>query len=189
MFANLRKSWLSREVLALLAFCAAWGLFSVVIYAGFGSLLLWRGLALLALIPALTFLTAMRSIYRLRSVPEWEPRKTGLEFSLSAWLLGSLLAVVCLPAGGGDSLYSGLLLASLPAFLGSLLLSLAQAVPKTGLRLLRTLLLLTGSVGALLLAIGSVPSLFFGNLLVFLAALAAEGIGRWSFYARRKPGI
>ncbi len=189
VLANLRKSWLSREVLALLAFCAAWILFSVVICVGFGSLLLWRGLALLALIPALTFLTAMQSIYRLRSVPGWEPRKTSLEFTLSAWLLGSLLAAMLLPAGDGDHLHPALLLASLPAFMASLLLSLTPAVPITGLRLVRLILLLTGSVGALLLAIGSAPALTTGSLLVFLAALAAEGIGRWAFYARRKPGI
>ena len=77
---HLRKSWLSREILMFGLFGASW-LISLAM-PGMGKL----PLALCGL--GLVYSMAM--VYRLRSVPAWDTRRTMLAFFVSALLLGGL---------------------------------------------------------------------------------------------------
>jgi anaerobic dimethyl sulfoxide reductase subunit B len=172
---HLRKSWLSREVLAAGLFGAAWALVVGLAWLHQASFAPW----LMALL-GVGLVYCMGRVYRLRPVPAWDSWRTPAAFFLSTILLGALgirLAV----AGSGWAIIAGLALAVETA------MALADRSSMRGRAgRLRVILLGLGMVGTLAMAI--TPQ---GNGLavpVFLIALAAEIVGRWQFYASRAPG-
>jgi anaerobic dimethyl sulfoxide reductase subunit C (anchor subunit) len=88
--ANLRSSWLSREVLCALLFTAGCGLLAGLVWFELGTsaargILAW-GVALLGL----ALLACMAGAYRLRTVPAWNTWLTPASFTITAFLLGGL---------------------------------------------------------------------------------------------------
>lgn len=88
--ANLRTSWLSREIATELAFLAGLAALAVLAASGAGEGLASRLVALLTAAAALGFLASMIRIYMLATVPAWNSAATPLFFALSAGLLGAL---------------------------------------------------------------------------------------------------
>jgi len=89
--ANLRRSWLSREVLAASAFCVAAATPVVAPTA-------WRGWLLLAAsLLGAPLLLAMARTYQMRTVPAWDSWATGAFFAQSALATGG--AVTALGVG------------------------------------------------------------------------------------------
>jgi len=95
---NLKSSWLSREIAALVLFIAA---------AAFLAVGEWRGaeapvraaLAGLTTAAGGIFVYAMSRLYMLRTVPEWNTAATPVSFFSSAAVLGASLASVVVRAG------------------------------------------------------------------------------------------
>lgn len=203
--ANLRKSWLSREILAELVFLAAgvalWILAelkkgagtprTILIIAGTGA-----GFALLC---------TMSRLYMLRTVPVWRGAHTPASFLLTAILLGPLLAAVLVPAfdDHGSTVRWAFVAVALVAS-GLILVAMALATPSIGLlvRTQPTLLAYPESKIMGFLAVRAIAVLAAAAfLLLFLlrsaggsraplsliagsvAALASEITGRALFYA------
>ena len=169
---HLKKSWLSREILAA-------GLFGLTWATTVGMALLqptppaW----LLALLPlaALTLVYSMARVYRLRAVPPWNTWRTPAAFFLSTAVLGALGVHLFTPAPAW-SLTAALALALELA----LALTASPATPPPFARR-RLALLVPALLAALLLDVTGLPL----GIPVFLLALAEEAIGRWQFYAAR----
>jgi anaerobic dimethyl sulfoxide reductase subunit C (anchor subunit) len=94
--ANLRSSWLSREVLCALLFTASCALLAGLEWLEVGTstarcTLAW-GVALLGL----ALLACMAGAYRLRTVPAWDTWLTPVSFLTTALLLGGLAVGVAL---------------------------------------------------------------------------------------------
>ncbi len=97
-FANLRSSWLSREILCAILFMAASGLLTGSHYFELGSAAAREAVARLAALLGLALLYSMTNAYRLRTVPAWDTRVTAISFFTTALLLGGL--AVGAPADG-----------------------------------------------------------------------------------------
>lgn len=110
---NLRGSWLSREILFLLAFAAGWALLATLwrpdplrptapLVAG-SAIAAWPpGRLVLALATAAAgagLVYAMSRVYRLRTVPAWDTRLTSVSFFLTAGSLGTLALAAFLALG------------------------------------------------------------------------------------------
>jgi anaerobic dimethyl sulfoxide reductase subunit C (anchor subunit) len=92
--ANLRSSWLSREVLFALLFTLLGGWFAVVQWQEIGPLAIREVLAWCAACAGLAMIYSMARVYMLRTVPAWNSWATPVSFFATALLLGSLLAAV-----------------------------------------------------------------------------------------------
>lgn len=168
---NLRKSWLSREILFTGLFGAGW------LFTAAGNLLWHRspieGMALTAAF-GLGLIYSMSRVYRLPAIPAWNTRQTNLVFIVSALLLGQSLMRVLSPSG--SNLTGSILLVLLLAQL----LLMQKPVLRSPLLPLRTGLILAGMI----LTLSSF--LLGGNVwlssLILLTVLAEAGIGRWAFY-------
>ncbi len=172
---HLKKSWLSREVLMAGLFGTAWAY-----TAGSAWLLKATPHPWPMAILGLGLIYCMARVYHLRSVPGWNSWRTLASFLLSAAVLGAL----------GLHLSSPQMRWMVVAGLGmlaevGLLLPINQTHGIAGR--LRMALLAMGLSGILLTA--SLPTVgkAWPAILITLAALAAEAIGRWQFYARRVP--
>ncbi|MDP1861958.1 MAG: DMSO/selenate family reductase complex B subunit [Gemmatimonadaceae bacterium] len=88
-FANLRTSWLSREVLSAALFAVA--LIAVLITGGSG---IWLANAV-----GLSLIISMAQVYRLRTVPEWDHPTTTASFVVTTLLLGAVLHGALIAAG------------------------------------------------------------------------------------------
>ena len=99
--ANLRTSWLSREILLIIAFGAGWTL--VLALQRYGEGLAGARAALAAAVGLLGFalVYAMARVYRLRTVPPWNTVRTFHSFLLTAIILGALAAALLRAAAGG----------------------------------------------------------------------------------------
>jgi anaerobic dimethyl sulfoxide reductase subunit C len=97
---NLRRSWLSREILFELAFLFMIALLAFLESCGVGLPVVIVGLVALAAVIGFCFLFSMAKIYMLATVPVWRGPHTIASFFLSALLLGPLAA-----AAGQGSLY------------------------------------------------------------------------------------
>jgi len=210
--AGLRSSWLSREILLLLAFLAGWvGMVALGWAEPAGgpssdvdppaALGIVAGLTVLA---GLGLLYAMSRVYRVRTLPAWDSALTPLTFFLSAGSLGGMGAALTLTATWGDAgaVRSMLLLAAACVAAELALVPLHRRHRRTartrvvdGLAPPRTVstrgdaaraaLLGTALVGVLAVATGS------GSAAASLAALAsalaagalAAVLGRVAFYA------
>lgn len=211
--ANLRTSWLSREILCMLGFFAALGVAHVSYRKGLGPAALRSALDWAAGLWGLALVYSMARVYRLHTVPGWNRSTTPGQFFASTFLLGGLLAGGLLVAGlgQGQDWGPGLVRALLAAILVFLAVSLGLAwvsfpfrpaavygvrspVAARDLAGVRLGLALWGWLllaGLLLDAAGLagrelIPLLLagFGGGLV----LAAEVVGRFLFYAARGEG-
>jgi DMSO reductase anchor subunit len=176
---NLRRSWLSREVLFTGLFGAGW-LFTFLERA------IWQRntvewLALTATF-GLGLIYSMSKVYRLPGIPAWNTWKTNLVFMVSTLLLGHSMLIVLLPHR------STLSNSFLPILLLAQLSLMDKPFSQAPSHLIRTGLIFAGmtlSIVALFPGDAAYPWL---SLLTFLTVLAEESLGRWSFYqAVRKP--
>jgi anaerobic dimethyl sulfoxide reductase subunit C (anchor subunit) len=88
--ANLRSSWLSREVLCALLFTAGCALLAGLEWFGLGTSAARCALAWLAALLGLALLACMAGAYRLRTIPAWDTWLTPASFTITALLLGGL---------------------------------------------------------------------------------------------------
>jgi anaerobic dimethyl sulfoxide reductase subunit C (anchor subunit) len=183
--ANLRSSWLSREILFALLFTVTASLCAVLRATGSGTGAV-RGaataVAALAALCGLALVYAMSRVYRVRTLPVWDTPLTTVSFFATALLLGTLAAgtgLVLLPGAPEASLAGPLRAIGLAAAAG---FGAELAVPGRGARhAVRRALLLAG----LALCVGSLlaPSRAAQAVVAaFALALAAQVLGRLLFY-------
>ena len=180
--ANLRSSWLSREILFALLFTATSALCAVLRATGTGSGSVRGAAAALAACCGIALVYAMSRVYRVRTLPLWNTSLTTLSFFGTALLLGTLAAgtaLVLLPGSHDASLAAPLRAIGLAAAVG---FGLQLALPGRGARQpARRALLAAGLVllgGSLLVAGLAAQAL----VAAFALALAAEVLGRLLFY-------
>jgi anaerobic dimethyl sulfoxide reductase subunit C (anchor subunit) len=107
--ANIRYSWLSREILTANFFIGTAVAFTGMQWLEFGSTGLRIVVAWLTVLSGGSLLYSMSRVYMLRTVPIWNNLFTPVSFFLSALILGplslGLVFTICtpgwLPAGGG----------------------------------------------------------------------------------------
>mgnify|MGYP001066255365 FL=1 len=196
--ANLRSSWLSREILFTLLFTLFAALFAVLHWQTWGAGWL-RGLvwSLAAVLGGLAWYAMLR-IYLLRTVPGWNTWMTPVMYAISLLLLGGLgagAAWALNPAARGELLrlplaavgFRTLALLAVQAVLAVLR---ARSSQEPWPLVLHMSLLVFALVIATLLAYQALVFEFSGrnaalSLLAcaaFLAALAEQAVGRWLFY-------
>jgi len=179
---NLRRSWLSREVLLAVLFA--------LLGAGFAALRLpARGpgglrtlLAVATALAGIALVYAMARVYRVRTVPAWDTPRTTVSFFATTLLLGAL------GVGAGLALLPGIPEATVDGPLRWIALAATAgfgvelAAPGRGtLHGVRRVLLLVGLALSIGLLLGAHRA---GTLMTasFAAALAAETLGRYLFY-------
>jgi anaerobic dimethyl sulfoxide reductase subunit B len=175
---HLKKSWLSREMLASGLFAASW-LLSLTEYWTLNTV---HWLPVTATL-GIGLVYSMTRLYHLRAVPAWNTWRTDAAFLMSAGLLG--LTGLGLLSGGT---WIWILLVVLLAAQMALVVSAEKNVHDAANRI-RVALVLTGMAGAgmMFLSPGEISSWI--SILVFLLVLTEESIGRWQFYASRKPSM
>lgn len=157
--ANLRTSWLSREVLAASLFTGA--LLAVLATGGRG---LWPANVL-----GLALIISMAQVYRLRTVPEWNNHATTASFFATTLLLGGVLHGAFISAGPQWA-YGAMGLVALRLLVG---LREPRAIQRWRIAALVALLItLTTPLG-------------WWAALAILAT--AEVMARRHFYAKREP--
>ena len=157
--ANLRTSWLSREVLSAALFVGS--LIGVLATGGSG---IW-----LASATGLTLIISMARVYALRTVPEWNHRATTASFFVTTMLLGAVVHGALIGAGPQWALGAMGLIA--------VRLLIGRSEPRT-VQLLRV-----AGIVALLMTLFT-PTGWWGALaLVSIAEVSA----RRQFYAQREP--
>jgi anaerobic dimethyl sulfoxide reductase subunit C (anchor subunit) len=180
--ANLRRSWLSREVLLAVGFALTGAAFAALRLSGRGRAVLQPALAGATALAGVALVYAMARVYRVRTIPAWDTPLTTLSFFASALLLGSLAvgaALVLLPGVPGAPVAGPLRAMALAAAAGA---GAELALPGRGrLHAVRRILLLGGLALALgfLLGGGRAPATIVA---AFIVALAAEVLGRLLFY-------
>jgi DMSO reductase iron-sulfur subunit len=190
---GLRRSWLSREVLALSLFAAAASLFAALLFLNLPGRP-WAGLATLAF--GLAGVTCSARIYVVRARPAWYTAYTTTEFLATALLLGPLFV----HATGVSAAHW----IAWTAAAGAAVQLLNQALKFLWLshsdtfELRASSKLLSGRfcpaflvrLGILIVA-GIVAPLLFASLsariAALLLALAGEWIGRWLFFVTVVP--
>lgn len=95
-FANLRSSWLSREVLFAVLFTGASGLFTGWQWFKVGTFAARNVAAWAVTLIGLALITSMANAYRVRTVPAWNTGATPASFFTTALLLGGLVVGVIL---------------------------------------------------------------------------------------------
>ena len=180
--ANLRSSWLSREILFALLFTGTGASFAVLRATATGPAELRGALAAVAALCGVALVYAMSRVYRVRTLPALDTPLTTVSFFATALLLGTLAVgtgLVLLP-GVPEAVavgpLHGLALAAAAGFGAEL------AVPGRGvLHGARRLLLLAGLAlcVAFLLAAGRATALLVAASAL---ALAAQVVGRYLFY-------
>jgi DMSO reductase anchor subunit len=193
VFFNLKKSWLSREILAALLFMVSWAITILIIQQPRSneiSKIIMFGVTSLA---GLGLVFAMSEVYRLRMVPAWNTCRTKATFLLTTGILGifSVGIMQILIAGPITDL---LHLSSWLPVPGIVFLSielvlcyLEERNTRTAVHYTRILFIIFGIVAAFLLFF-SPPQ--YRELIVsgiFLVVLVEELIGRWVFYSSRNP--
>ncbi len=217
VLANLRTSWLSREILFELAVLALLAVLAFLLGTRTGEEGLLRALFAAAGISGVLFVWSMSRVYMLKSVPAWDHGHTPVSFFLTTALLGGLAAAALSGAirPSGVSALKPLLAACLvlvaAAFLWALLTAPvhgifgprppASLVPPGGasstLHVARLIMLGLGGL-ALAAAIwrGSPASVLGAKAglaapvgLAWVLAFIGEVLGRFHFYGRiGRPG-
>ena len=180
--ANLRSSWLSREILFALAFAGLGGLFAALRWSGAGAPALRSWVALAAGLCGVALVYAMAGVYRLRTVKSWDTPLTAVSFFATTLLLGSLAVgtgLVLLP-DVPDALVAGPLRAIALVAAGCFGAEFAVAGDGT-LHGIRRLLLLVGLALCVVLLLGAGRATALVAL-AFGVALAAQVLGRYLFY-------
>lgn len=180
--ANLRTSWLSREVLLAVLFAGLGATFTALRLSGRGATVLRPALAGATALAGLALVYTMARVYRVRTIPAWDTPLTTVSFFTSTLLLGSLgvgTALAAVPGVPGAPVAWALRATVLAAAAG---FGAGLALPGRGrAHAVRRLLLVGGlalSLGALLGA-GRAP---VALVAAFALALAAEVLGRYLFY-------
>jgi anaerobic dimethyl sulfoxide reductase subunit C (anchor subunit) len=86
--ANLRQSWLSREILFALLFTTGVALRGYLVWQGYSSPFLDGFVTGLTLIFGFTFILSMGILYRLRTVKIWNTPLTPISFFLTSLIMG-----------------------------------------------------------------------------------------------------
>jgi anaerobic dimethyl sulfoxide reductase subunit C len=201
--ANLRASWLSREIFFEVAFMALVLIMGVLRWRGREDRPVFRALVIAAAVAGALFLLSMSRLYMLRTVPAWRSLHTPVSFLATAALLGPLAVLAGRRIlfdfpGTADFFSAGAEIAALAAILAAVLSALLLT-PRAGLlggtaATLRDLP--AGRIYPLLvfrlLYLGAAMAfvfLFHGSratgyaVLAFVAAATAEILGRYLFYA------
>lgn len=180
--ANLRTSWLSREVLLAVAFAVAGAGFAALRLGGRGPAALRTASAVATALAGVALVYAMARVYRVRTIPAWDTPLTVVSFFASALLLGSLgvgAALVLLPGVPGSPVTGPLRLIAVAAAAG---FGAELAVPGRGrAHAVRRILLLVGLALALGLLLGVARTPEWLAVALGLA-VAAEVLGRYLFY-------
>jgi anaerobic dimethyl sulfoxide reductase subunit B (iron-sulfur subunit) len=170
---NLRRSWLSREVLFTGLFGAGWLVTILERMIWHRNTVEWLGLTATL---GFGLIYSMAKVYRLPAIPAWNTGRTNAVFILSALLLGQSMMAILLPYGSDltDLLILILLLAQLalmqkpfscylfhPIRIGLILVGMALTVTN----------FLTGGI-----------VYFWLSILIFLTVVVEEAIGKWTFY-------
>jgi anaerobic dimethyl sulfoxide reductase subunit C (anchor subunit) len=115
VLANIRTSWLSREILFELAFTAFVALAFVLVWTGHTTGLFLRAVIAAGAVTGILFLVSMGRLYILKSVPPWDAAYIGTSFFLTAMILGAMATarVTGSPLGQGWSYLSALWTAAL----------------------------------------------------------------------------
>jgi anaerobic dimethyl sulfoxide reductase subunit C (anchor subunit) len=173
---NLRRSWLSREVLFSGLFGAGWLFTLLASLSGTRNITEW--MALTATI-GLGFVYSMAQVYRLRAVLVWNTWRTNAGFIVSALLLGQALMTTLLS-------YEAKAILSIVLILLLIQLALIHGqVHSSPLHTLRIGLIILGvMVSAIGLLLTNLSVAWF-NLLIAMLVVMEEGIGRWLFYRSR----
>ena len=180
--ANLRTSWLSREILCALLFAGAGAAFAVLRWSGTSSVGLRTLLALAAATSGVALVYAEAGVYRIRTVPHWDTPLTTVSFFATALLLGPLAAgtgLVLLPGIPDERLRGPLHWIALAAAAGCG--AAIAAAGRGALHGVRRILLVAGVALCVLLLLSDTrfaPAL----LATFAVALAAQVLGRYLFY-------
>jgi DMSO reductase anchor subunit len=193
VFFNLKKSWLSREILAALLFMVSWAItFPIILLPG--SLEISKGImSEITSLAGLGLVFSMSEVYRLRMVPTWNTWRTKATFLLTTVILGtfSVGMMQVLIAGPIIDLlhFSGWL-----SVFGIVFLSTELALcysetsnARSAAHYTRILFILLGIVGAFLLVFS--PPQYRGLTVIgiFPVVIVEELIGRWVFYSSRNP--
>ncbi len=213
--ANLRQSWLSREILFALAYLGWLGIYLFLRLYDLGSWP-WRAVVLLAAaLGGMGMVYSMARIYMQRTIPAWNSRLTLLSFLAATLLLGSLFsgtilavqsiwmnfkqafqALDALRLLGGLALF--LLLVEfilIPLNLAHLArLGAQQALgrPLSQLYIFRLAPLFLGMAlaGAIFSSAQPVDAAgALGASLAFSLVFLSEAFGRWLFYTGRQPAM
>lgn len=196
--ANLRSSWLSREIGFTLLFTLLEAAFAWTCWQQIGEQWLWMLLGLGAALVGGLALYSMIRLYMLRTVRSWNTWMTLVSFLTSSLLLGSLASAIALAVNRharGNLLRLPLAWIGIVVvfMLGVRLVIIALSGEKNKPMLLVlqvSLIVFSLSLSSMLLYQSTVfdlsgRSAAFSVLtvLAFLATLAEETLGRWQFYA------
>ena len=88
--SNLGQSWLSREILANMAFMGLGAVFAVMQWRKIGSLSARNVIAVVAAVVGLALVYSMSQVYMLRTAPAWNTLATPITFFTTTFLLGAL---------------------------------------------------------------------------------------------------
>jgi anaerobic dimethyl sulfoxide reductase subunit C (anchor subunit) len=180
--ANLRASWLSREILCALLFAGTGAAFAVSRWSGAGSAGLRTLLAIAGALSGIALVYAEARVYRIRTVPCWDTPLTTVSFFATALLLGPLAVgtgLVLLPGLPDELLRGPLHWITLAAAAGCG--AEIAAAGRGTLHGVRRLLLMAGVALCVVLLLSDAR---FAPALVatFAVALAAQVLGRYLFY-------
>lgn len=177
-FLHLKKSWLSREILAIGLFGAAW----LASFAEFWFLKTHYSLFVTALL-GFALVYSMTQVYRLRAAPAWNSWRTGAAFFLSAAILG--LTGISWEAGMDSAWLPLWVLLTLEA---GLMLSAANPVNETAERI-RGVCIALAMLGVSLLPVVPDSAQAWLNLPILLMILSEQVAGRWLFYQARVTAL
>ena len=188
VLTNLRRTWLSREILFTGLFGLGWLLTLV-------ESMIWHQPSVIDLGVTATLglglVYSMAQVYRLKAAPRWNSWRTNAGFIISALLLGQSLMTSLLVF---ESNILGIHLSSIQWIMlegGIIILLLTQLVlmrkhiSQPIRHNIRVGLIL---IGIVLIAVNAIPSTALAlwiTILIFLIIMLEEGVGRWLFYRSR----
>jgi anaerobic dimethyl sulfoxide reductase subunit C (anchor subunit) len=120
VLANLRTSWLSREILFEIAFTGLVALAFVLVWTRNAETLLFKAVTGSAALMGMMFLVSMSKLYMLGSLPPWNQAYTGISFVLTAGTLGGMGAAWLLGISPGRPFPSFLWAIALVCLLGDI---------------------------------------------------------------------
>ncbi len=183
--SHLQKSWLSREILMVGLFGAAWLLSFMAYFPLFTDYcsLITDYCSLITALLGLGLVYSMSQVYRLRAAPAWNSWRTEAAFFLSAGILG--LTGVSFGAGWVSVWLPLWVLLALEAGLALL----AEKPVHETVERIRGVCLALAMVGVSLLPLA--PDFLQAglNLPIFLLILSEQILGRWLFYQARVPAL
>lgn len=211
--ANLRNSWLSREVLFSLLFAALAGFFVFFQWLEISSSSFRNLVALLATCFGITLIYCMARVYMLRTVSQWNSGLTVASFFTTAFILGCLVDGVMLSFSAVFMpLEESVAIMQLLHWIGGLCvllllvefllipLGLARLIdqnmgdssgrPISQIYLMRVVPLFLGIATVGVLFFLATPLNFFEAIVVLMAfgfVLFSETFGRMIFYDSRQP--